>query len=213
MDKIVIIGAGGLAREVLWVLSKQPGKMNFIGFIDENESNHGQLINGFPVLGGFEWLNNVAKDDLHAVCAVGSPRSKKILTNRLKSKGVGLITLIDPDARYSDTVTIGQGSIVAAGAILTDNILVGNSSYINLGCTIGHDVVIGDYVSLHPQVAISGNVKIGDLVEIGAGAVVTPGINIGDNSFICAGSVVTKDVEKDSMVGGMPARFIRRIDG
>jgi len=55
-------------------------------------------------------------------------------------------------------------------------------------------------------------VTIGDKVYLGANSVVLPGVTIGDNAIIGAGSVVTKDVAANTVVAGVPARYICSID-
>lgn len=55
-------------------------------------------------------------------------------------------------------------------------------------------------------------VKIGNNVWIGTKAVILPGVEIGDNSIIAAGAVVTKNVEKNTIFGGVPAKLIKRIN-
>ena len=57
----------------------------------------------------------------------------------------------------------------------------------------------------------SERIIIGNNVWIGANAIITPGVIIGDNSIIGAGAVVTKDVSKNCIMGGVPARLIREI--
>jgi acetyltransferase-like isoleucine patch superfamily enzyme len=46
---------------------------------------------------------------------------------------------------------------------------------------------------------------------IGAGAIILPGVTIGENAVVAAGAVVAKDVETNSIVGGIPAKFIKWI--
>jgi acetyltransferase-like isoleucine patch superfamily enzyme len=60
-----------------------------------------------------------------------------------------------------------------------------------------------------PGATILGNIKIGNFVTIGANATILPHLNIGDGSFIGAGSVVTKDIKKNEIVKGNPAKKIR----
>ena len=53
-------------------------------------------------------------------------------------------------------------------------------------------------------------IKIGSCVWISTGAMVLPGVTIGDGAVIAAGAVVTKDVEPWTVVGGNPAKFIKK---
>ena len=46
---------------------------------------------------------------------------------------------------------------------------------------------------------------------IGAGATILPGVTVGENAIVGAGAVVTKDVEPNTVVGGIPAKLIKRL--
>ena len=103
--------------------------------------------------------------------------------------------------------------------------------FINYNCTIldtariylGKNILIGPnvqlYAPMHPidyreraTGAEHGEpITIGDDCWIGGGAVICPGVTIGDRCIVAAGAVVTKDVPDDSMVGGSPARIIRKL--
>jgi len=56
-------------------------------------------------------------------------------------------------------------------------------------------------------------IVVEDDVWIGSGAVILDGVKIGRGSIVAAGAVVTKDVPEHSIVGGIPAKIIRPIDG
>lgn len=110
------------------------------------------------------------------------------------------------------------------------NLKLGKNIFINSGCKIqdqggvsigdgtliGHNVVIATLN--HNQNPIKrGNiipapVKIGKNVWIGANATICPGVEIGNGAIIAAGAVVTNDVAKETIVGGVPAKIIKKID-
>lgn len=109
------------------------------------------------------------------------------------------------------------------------NTKVEDNVFINAGCqfqdqggiTIGEGALIGHNVvlatlnhDLNPsrrQICIPSPIKIGKNVWIGSNSTILPGVDIGDNSVIAAGAVVTKDVPANTIVGGVPARFIKSI--
>ncbi|WP_306292068.1 DapH/DapD/GlmU-related protein, partial [Salmonella enterica] len=74
-------------------------------------------------------------------------------------------------------------------------------------------------ISTHPLDAVERNsgrefgkpVTIGNNVWIGGRAVVNPGVTIGDNVVVASGAVVTKNVPPDVVVGGNPARIIKKL--
>lgn len=88
--------------------------------------------------------------------------------------------------------------------------------YIGDGCLIGHNVVLAtinhDLDPTRRGTNLPAPIRIGNNVWIGANATVLPGVAIGDNAVIAAGAVVSKDVAKNTVVGGVPAKLLRYID-
>lgn len=82
-----------------------------------------------------------------------------------------------------------------------ENSVLSQYSYI---CNGTHDL------SISRLPLMIGEINIGHNVFIGAKALILPGINIGEGAVVGAGSVVTKDVEAWSIMGGNPARFIKK---
>ena len=103
-------------------------------------------------------------------------------------------------------VYIGNNCHLAADAIIGNNIML--ASYVSL---VGGDHKI-DYINT--PIRYSGRDKfrtihIHDDVWVGHGAIIMHGVTINSGAVIAAGAVVTKDVEKNMIVGGNPAKKIR----
>lgn len=116
-----------------------------------------------------------------------------------------------------------------AGIVIGEDSLIGEYSIIRGqgGVTIGNRVYTSPYTqiiavnhvfddpnqSFTAQGITAEGIIIEDDVWIGSGAVITDGVRIGKGAVIAAGAVVTKDVPPHSVYGGVPARFLKEIDG
>lgn len=113
---------------------------------------------------------------------------------------------------FGKNITVGEGVFINAGCKFQDQ----GGIFIDDGALIGHGVVLAtldhDLDPKKRQQLHSAPIYIGKRVWIGANATVTKGVTIGDNAVVAAGAVVTRDVEANTIVGGVPAKFIRRID-
>jgi maltose O-acetyltransferase len=135
-------------------------------------------------------------------------------------------------------VKIGSGSTVGGmlfvhgGGRAVSRISIGQNCWINDSCTFDASaaITIGDNVAMGQSVMILTNshelgpsksragrviglpVSIGGGVWIGARTTVLPGVTIGAGALVAAGSVVNRDVDADTMVAGVPARLVRRLD-
>lgn len=210
MKDIVIIGAGGFAREVAWLIeeiNENSLEWNLLGFIDDNTDNLGKELNGYKVLGTTDYLNNLSKE-IYAVIAIGNGKIREKIANKLKERKFAV--LIHPNVKISETNFIDEGSIICSGNILTVNISLGKHVIVNLDCTIGHDSVIEDYVTVLPSVNLSGNTITKKYSTIGTGTKVIQGIAIGENTIIGAGTVVIRDIEDNCTAVGNPARIIKK---
>jgi len=215
MKSVVIVGAGGFAREVLEIFKDQnkvSTAWNILGFIDENEELHGKIINSYTVLGGLDWIKKHKSNNFGCVVAIGTCETRKQVVERLQKIGVNFYNAVHPSVIMSEFVELGQGVIICAGSILTVNIKIENHVHIDTNCTIAHDAVIGDYCRLNPGVKINGSNRLGEGVYVGTGTTFIQQVSVGSWSTIGAGSVVTKDIPEKAVAVGVPARVVKRRD-
>lgn len=210
IGKLIIVGAGAFGREVLWLAQEASEPWDVLGFLDDNPDSHGSTVCDLPVLGA---IDRWREFDAHLVVAVGPPRAKRAICERINESGPACFaTLVHSSVQMSRHVSIGRGALICAGSILTTQIDIGDHVIVNLACTVGHDTVMKSYVTLAPMVAASSRVTMGEGAEVGMSTTLLPGISIGSGAMIGMGSVVTKDVAANMLVLGSPAKERRELD-
>jgi len=214
MKDIYIIGAGGFGREVadtVHDINKKSETYNMAGFIDDDSSKWGMVINDIEVKGGTDFLFDLGKNDpgrIHAVIAVGDPDTKVKLARKL-DPSVTWENIIHPTAIISGYASIGEGNTIQSYALVNANVKMGNHCLINAGSGLGHDVVLNNYVSIMSKCDITGNCVLKDCVYVATSVCVIPGIVVEKNAFLGAGSVIVNDVETCATMIGNPARRVK----
>jgi sugar O-acyltransferase (sialic acid O-acetyltransferase NeuD family) len=208
MKPLVIVGAGGHAREIAQIIADINASQRtwqICCFAVDREFESGIDIQGVPIIDMGELPDHLRL--AHFVVAVGSSVLRTRLAARITEASLGrFATLIHPHAQVGPRVSIGEGSVVFPGAILTTDILLGSHVHINVAGTVSHDCRLGDYSTLGPHACCCGGVALEDGVELGAGAVVLPRVRIGQRTVVGAGAVVTKDLSNEVVAVGVPAR-------
>lgn len=205
---IVVCGIGGMGREVAELLEASitdGHRWRLLGFVDDDPAARGEVVNGLPVLGPLRWIEG---RKVSLALGIGSPSHRRRVYGEARRLGVDLPPLVHPSSHLGSAVSLGAGTVVAAGAIMTVNVAVGDGVIVNIGATVSHDVVLDDFATLAPGVHLAGAVHVHEGADIGVGAVAIPGRSIGAWSIVGGGAVVTRDVPPDSTVVGCPARVI-----
>jgi len=204
--KILIVGAGGLGREVYTWLCDTGKSDQILGFINDVSDALDSYDYPVKILGDIK--NHECLTDVVYVMAVMSPNGKSKVASLLKAKGCEFMTFIHPTAIVAPNAKLGKGVVITPGCIVSCDVEMGDFVFLNTQSTLGHDVKVGSYTSINGKVEISGFVEIGKGVTIGSRVVVLPKKKIASGTTVGAGSVVVGNINQPITVFGNPAKRI-----
>jgi len=214
-QRLVIIGAGGFAREVRMLaedITADPAgesDYEFIGHLVSDPGSPGPHDSADEILGDFSWLkDNADKWDCLAM-GIGNAAPRLKVADELEAQYGPEFwpALIHPSAHFhAGSCRVGHGVQICANVIGTVNLVFAPFAMVNLSCTLGHEAELGRACTLNPSVNISGGVKIGAGTLVGTGAQILQYLTVGSGSIVGAGALVTKPVPDGVTVVGMPAR-------
>lgn len=127
---------------------------------------------------------------------------------------------IEPGTSIRDHVKIGDHAVIMMGATINIGAEIGEDSMIDMGAILGGRAIVGKHCHIGAGTVLAGvvepasaqPVKIDDNVLIGANAVVIEGVHVGEGAVVAAGAVVTHDVAPHTMVAGVPAKEVKKVD-
>ena len=208
MNHLIIVGAGGLGREVLqYAREAFAGQYEIKGFLDDNPKELEQrgYDLGVSILGGTQTYYPDKND--HFLVAIGDPKLRQKLVERLSERGAQFATLVHPRAYIAPSAKIAAGCIISPFATVATFTKLEPHVVLGFYAHVGHDSHVGIYGVLSPYAAINGGVMLEKRVFLGTHATVTPGLTIGEDVQIAAGSVVYQNVPSHRLVVGNPGKI------
>lgn len=207
---VLMVGAGGHASDLLGVYEANAAAFGepspVLGLVDDGSPKMSRFAGrGVSLLGKVDTLASHGAS--HYLVAVGWPRVRRDLAERVQGLGLVPTTLVHHEVELGRHVYVGEGSVVLAGAHLSPMVSVGRHSLVSHGALIGHDALIGDFVSIMPGAAVSGDSVVEDGAMVGTHATVLQGVRIVQGATLGAGAVALHDVPPRVTALGVPARW------
>lgn len=206
MKDLIIVGAGGYAREIYELIIKPINKIkpvyNVLGCIDDDLDALKEKGSSLKILGKIDdW--KVTGNEVY-VMGIAKPQIKERISQFMKDKGAVFENIISPTVVICDGAKYGEGLVAYPGAVLGPDVNLGNFVTV-LGTGLGHDAEIGDYSTISSYCGINGYVKLACRVFVGSHAVIAPNVKIGEDAYIGTGAVVVSNVKNGIKVFGNPA--------
>ncbi len=205
MDRLIIVGAGGLGRDTE-AYARTDVALNvywsIAGFLDTRPDVLDRFNMELKVIGDPRTYMPVPGDLF--IVAIGSTKLRKELVAPLIEKGARFVAF-RPNALIGTRCRFGR-SVYGFHCTLSSDVTVGDYAYIGAHAIIGHDSIVTDYAHIGMRAFVGGRVKIGEGATIHPMATIAPDVQIGDWATVGAGAVVFGNVPAHMTVIGNPAR-------
>ena len=140
--------------------------------------------------------------------AVGEPKYREMLYERVKALNYSLATIIDPTAKIAESAILGEGVIVKDDVAISSDAVIKDNVYINGMALIGHNAIIGEHSQISSYSVVAGHASIGRKCFVGILAGIRDRVKVGNECIVSMGAVVLKDVPAKKVAIGNPARVI-----
>ncbi len=211
MREIILVGAGGCMRELLWQIkeyNKVHHEYKVLGYVALVADEHLLHDHSCPYLGGDDYLLELS-DDVDLVIAIADTNIREKLVEKYRRNPRLHFPVINLSDSVAEGTEIGEGSVISRDTIISTNVRIGSFVFINMDCMLCHDGVIEDFVTLSPRVSLAGDVHIGRRSFVGIRATFIQGINVEDDVIIGGGAMVIRNISGNHTAVGVPAKEIK----
>ena len=195
MVKAIIIGAGGHARVIASMLSVS------VDFVTTDKATEDRVLAAL--------VTTTSRPDVYL--GIGGNVDRLRIAEKLRALGARLPPLVAPNAFVARDADVAEGAVICLGAQVGSQARIGFACIVNTLSSIDHDCSLGTATQVTAGVTFGGTVRVGANGFFGVKCAVVPNRVIGDDVVVMAGAVVVRDVVDRVMVGGIPARVVRRL--
>lgn len=192
--RLAIVGAGGYGRLALDVLIASGFESWVIGFYDDALAVLPDKVRGFPVLGDVGVLKSMLSlEAVHVVVAITDNAVRLRLANSIRALGAKFFTTGHPAAYVSAAAAIGDGTVLAAGAVVHPDAAVGSHCYVGPGAVVDRDAVVGAGAWVSAGAVVGSGARVGARAVLGQNASVGRRAVLGADAEVAALSVFEGD--------------------
>ena len=193
--KLAIIGAGGHSK-VVADCAQLMEQWTTVSFHDDKVPNNRPLSE----------LDTASPEQTDIFVAIGNNQTRQTVTHQFQKRGFHIPLIRHPTSVVAQESTIGNGTVLMAGAIVNPGTTIGQGCILNTGSSVDHDCNLGNFIHISPGARLAGTVTVKDRAWVGIGAAVRQNITIGSDVMIAAGAAVINDIEDHKVVKGVPAK-------
>ncbi|MFY8213440.1 MAG: acetyltransferase [Flavobacterium sp.] len=198
-NEIILYGAGGHCKVIIDILECLQIEIRTI--VHDNPFSTILMANSVVSVSNFSF-----RPTDNVIISIGNNKIRKKLSKKLN---VTFEKVIHPKASFSKHSSMGEGTVIMAGAIVSPNVKIGKHCIINSSAVVEHDCIIEDFAHVCPSASLAGGVLIGEGTQVGIGATIIQNVIVGNWVVIGAGTVVLNNVPDYSVVVGNPGKVIR----
>lgn len=180
--RVAIVGAGGYGRVALDVLISAGLGGWVIGFYDDNHAMLPNEIRGYPVVGDTGILQSMLSvEEVQVVVAITDNVARLRVANSLRGLGGRFFTAAHPQASVSAEANVGDGTVLAAGAVVHPDSAVGSHCFVGPGAVVDRDAVVGAGAWLSAGSIVGSGARVGARTRLGQNASVGRRARVGDD--------------------------------
>ncbi len=224
MREVILLGGGGLARELIGYASQSqaagkglsdPQPLSVVGILDDGMTA-GDVVAGVPVRGGMSEAPRLANEnpDARFVLAISAPHTYQYRPQVVRRAGLSrdrYATYLMPGAHIVPSARIGCGVVLFPGVVVGTDVVIEDHVQIWPNVVVSHDCRVAEFATVASAAALNGGVAVGKCAYVGAGAMVREGAGVGTNALVGMGAVVLRDVGANQVVVGNPAKYLRDV--
>ncbi|MCI7711631.1 MAG: acetyltransferase [Helicobacter sp.] len=193
MKNIIIVGSGGLAKDIYPALkSNLKPDEKIKGFLVDDKSKYTKANFDEPYLGTIN--KYIIDENDYFLIAFGNNPGRAQTYQNLKAKGAKFFTFIHPSTLLPKRFYIGDSVLIGAFCIIGEDSVIKDNVFINKFVNVGHDSTIFEHSILCPYVMISGGCTIGQQNFLATRSTIAPNIYIGDFCTISAHTFVKRNI-------------------